>query len=56
MVRQATAKIEGSNPEESDSSDCNEIVTTKEAKTIDAFSSQVIHMKTRQLTGEKASK
>ena len=45
-VQWAKATIEGSDPEESDHRDYDEIVTTKEAKTIDAFSSQVIHVKT----------
>ena len=45
MVRWATATIEDRNPEESDSNDYDEIVTTKEAETIDAFSFQVIHAK-----------
>ena len=44
-VRQATATIEDGKPEESDPSDYDEIVTTREAETIDAFSSQVIHAK-----------
>ena len=44
-IRWATATIEDGNPEESDSNDYDEIVTTKEAETIDAFSSQVIHAK-----------
>ena len=38
-VRWATATIEDGNPEESDFSDYDETVTTKEAETIDAFSS-----------------
>ena len=46
-LQQATATIEDGEPEESDPSDYDEIVTTKEAKTIDAFSSQVIHTKTK---------
>ena len=37
--------MEDGKPGESDPSDYDEIVTTKEAKTIDAFSSQVIHVK-----------
>ena len=44
-VRETTATIEDGNPEESDSNDYDEIVTTKEAETIDAFSCQVIHVK-----------
>ena len=44
-VRQATATIEDGNPEESDSNDYEEIITTKEEETLDAFSSQVIHAK-----------
>ena len=39
VVRQATAMIEDGNPKESDSNDYDEIVTTKGAETIDAFSS-----------------
>ena len=39
VVRQAMAMVEGGNPEESHFSDYDEIVTTKEAETIDAFSS-----------------
>ena len=46
-VRQATAMIEDGNPEESDSNDYGETVTTKEAETTDAFSSQVIHAETK---------
>ena len=38
-MRWATAMIEDSNPEEPDSNDYDEIVTTKEAETIDTFSS-----------------
>ena len=45
VVRQATAMREDGNPEELDSNDYDEIVTTKEAETVDAFSSQVIHTK-----------
>ena len=45
VVQQATATIEDGKPEVSDPSDYDEIVTTKEAKTINAFSSQVIHAK-----------
>ena len=45
MVQWATATIEDAKPEESDPGDYNEIVTTKEAETIDTFSSQVIHKK-----------
>ena len=45
VVQWATATIEDSKPEESDPSDFDEIVTTKEAETIDAFSSWVIHAK-----------
>ena len=45
MVQWATAIIEDSKLEESDPSDYDEIVTTKEAETIDTFSSQVIHAK-----------
>ena len=44
-VQWSTATIEDGKPEESDPSDYDEIVTTKESKTIDAFSSQVIHAK-----------
>ena len=43
----ATATIEEGKLEESDPSDYNEIVTTKDAKTTDAFSSHVIHTKRR---------
>ena len=43
----ATATIEDSKPGESDPGDCNEIVTTKDTKTIDAFSSHIIHGKMR---------
>ena len=39
----AILTIEDGNPEESDSNDYDEIVTTKEAETIDAFSPWVIH-------------
>ena len=46
-VRWATAMIEDGKSVESDPGDYDEIVTTKEAKTIDAFSSQVIHVKTK---------
>ena len=45
VVRWATATIEDGKPEELDSKDYDKIVTTKEAETIDAFSSQVIHAK-----------
>ena len=45
MVRWATATIEDGNLEKLDSNDYVEIVTTKEAETIDAFSSRVIHTK-----------
>ena len=48
VVRWATATIEdGALGEESDPNDYDEIVTTKETDTIDAFSSQVIHAKTK---------
>ena len=47
VVQWATATIEDGKPEESDPSDYDEIVTTKKAKTIDAFSFQVIHMNTK---------
>ena len=43
----ATATIEDGKPEESDPSDYDEIVTTKEAETTDAFSSWFIHAKTK---------
>ena len=46
-VRWATATIEGGKSGESDPSDYDEIVTTKEAKTLVAFSSQVIQVKTK---------
>ena len=39
------ATIEDGNPEESDPSDYDEIVTTKEAETVDTFSSPAIHTK-----------
>ena len=45
VVQQATATIEDIKSVESDLGDYDEIVTTKEAKTIDAFSSWVIHTK-----------
>ena len=41
----ATATIEDGKPEKSDPSDYDEIITIKEAKIIDTFSSWVIHMK-----------
>ena len=41
----ATATTEDGKPEESDPSDYDEIVTTKDTKTIDAFSSQVLPCK-----------
>ena len=45
-VRWATATVEDGAPsEESDPNDYDELVTTKEAETTDAFSSQVIHAK-----------
>ena len=47
VVWQATATIEDSKPEEPDPSSYDEIVTTEEAETIDAFSSQIIHAKTK---------
>ena len=47
VVLQATATIEDDEPEDSDPSDCDEIVTTKKAKTIDTFSMWVIHAKTK---------
>ena len=47
VVRWSTAMIEDRNPEESDSNDYDEIVTTKEAETIDTFSFQVIHAKAK---------
>ena len=43
--RWATAMIGDGKSGESDPSDYDEIVSTKEAKTIDAFSSRVIHIK-----------
>ena len=46
-VWQATATIEDGKPEESDPSDYDEIVTTKESETIDVFCSWVIHTKTK---------
>ena len=42
----ATATIEDGKPEESDPSDYDEIVASKEAETKDAFSSRFIHTKT----------
>ena len=44
-VQWDTVTIEDGKPEESDPSDYDEIVTTKEAKTTDTFSSQVMHAK-----------
>ena len=55
VVWQATATIEDSKAVagESDSSEYDEIVTTKDTKTIDAFSSHIIHAKMRTAhTGE----
>ena len=49
----AMATIEDSNPEESDPSDYDEIVTTKEADTKDAFSSQVMHAKMKTAHRQK---
>ena len=46
-VRWATATIEDGKSQKSDPGDYDEIVTTKEAETIDAFSSWVIHAKTK---------
>ena len=46
-VQQATATIEDGKSVESDPGNYEEIVTTKEAETIDTFSSQVIHVKTK---------
>ena len=43
----ATATIEDSKPGESDPSEYDEIVTTKDTRTIDAFLSHVIHVKRR---------
>ena len=54
-VQWASATIEDSKSEESDPSDYNEIVTTKEAETIDAFSSQVIHAKMKAAHRGKGS-
>ena len=49
----ATATIEDGKPEESDPGGYNEIFITKDTKTIDAFSSHVIHTKMRTAyTGE----
>ena len=45
VVRGATTTIEVGKLGESDLSDYDEIVTTKEAETIDAVSSQIIHAK-----------
>ena len=47
VVWWATATMEDGKPGKSDPSDYDEIVTTKEGKTIDVFSSQVIHGKMR---------
>ena len=44
-VKWATATIEDGNPEESDSNDYDEVVTTNKAETIDAFFFHVIHTK-----------
>ena len=46
-VQQATAAVEDNKLVEVGPCDYDEIVTTKEAETIDAFSSQVIHIKTK---------
>ena len=46
-VQWATAMIEDGKSVEPDPGDYDEIVTTKEAETIDTFFSQVIHMKTK---------
>ena len=46
-VQLATATIEDGKPGESDPGDYDEIVTTKDTKTIDAFLSCVIHTKMR---------
>ena len=43
-VRQATAVIEDNNQEESGSNDYDEIIISKEAESIDAFSSKVIYV------------
>ena len=51
VVWWATATIEDGKPGESDPRDYDEIVTTKEAETIDAFSSQVIHAKMKTAHG-----
>ena len=54
-VQEATATTENSKVAagESDPSDYNEVVTTKATETIDAFSSHVIHARTRRAhTGE----
>ena len=48
-VQWATATIEDDKPGESDPSDYDEINTTKEAKTTDDSSSQVIHVKMRMV-------
>ena len=55
VVQQTTATIEDGKPEESDPSDYDEIVTTKESETIDTFSSQVIHTKMKTAHREKGS-
>ena len=50
-VQWATAIMEDSEPDESDPNDYDEIVTTKETKAIDAFYSQVIHVKMKVAHG-----
>ena len=44
-MQQAIATIEDGNAGESDPNNYDNIITTKEAKTTDAFSSRVIHAK-----------
>ena len=46
-VQWGTATFKDHNPRESDPSDYDEVITTKDAETIDAFSSHIIHAKTR---------
>ena len=52
-VQRATATIEEDRPEEPDPGDYDEIVTTKDTETINAFLSHIIHAKMRTAyTGE----
>ena len=47
-VQWDTATTEDAKSVESDTGNSDEIVTTKESKTIDTFSSQVIHVKMKR--------